>query len=419
MTVISNSVYGVSSRTTLGGLPTETLGADGTRLFSYDALGRNVLVSRGGGQIVSAYEYSAAGDLVAEHAYTNADSFATEHYGYDGFGHRVLEIDALGGAVTTRYDAVGKVTTWSYDPHTGKCLAKRYADDSQATYSYAGDGAVLQAVNPSGSWSSSSYDASRRLVGVSSSDGKGDAAFGYDEFGRMSSASNSAAAYAYIRNNGGVATGETATVGTNVFAYARAVDEFGRVCGRGIPGARWQTISYDGRGRVASLSNDVVSIVYSYSEDGQDEGYVTTLPGGAVVRRQVVRDAFRRNIVVAVTNFVNGIAVEGFDYSRDAAGRIVGCNESVFAHDALGRTTAAEICESGSPAASFGYSYDDAGNFVSLAHGTNVVSCAANALNQCVSFGGETVVTDSDGCIAEFNGLSSSPPSRMMRLVAA
>jgi len=298
------------------------------------------------------------------------------------------------------------VTTWSYDPHTSKCLAKRYADDSQATYSYAGDGAVIQEVNPSGSWSSFAYDASRRLVGVTSSDGKGDAVFGYDEFGRMSSASNAVAAYAYARNAGGVATGENATVGTNVFAYARAVDEFGRVCGRGIPGVRWQTISYDGRGRVASLSNDVASIVYSYSEDGEDEGWVTTLSGGTVVRRQVVRDAYRRDIVIAVTNFVNGVAVEGFDYSRDASGRIVGCNDSVFAHDSLGRTVAAEICESGSPAASFAYSYDDAGNFVSLAQGTNVYACTANALNQCVSFGGETVVTDADGCVAEFDGKS-------------
>ena len=440
VTVTSNSVYGVSSRTALGGLPTETSGADGTRHFSYDALGRNVLVSRDDGQVVSAYEYDTAGDLVAEHTYTNTDSFATERYGYDAFGRRVLEVDALGGAVTTRYDAVGNVlersgctqparftydtsgrrtslsttrdgiiwdvTTWSYDPYTGKCLAKRYADDTQATYSYAGDGVVLQEVNPSGSWSSSAYDVSRRLVGVTSSDGKADAAFGYDEFGRMSSASNSSASYAYVRNAGGVATGETATVGTNVFAYARAVDEFGRVCGRGIPGVRWQTISYDGCGRVASLSNDVATIVYMYSEDGQDEGYVTTLSGGAVVRRQVVRDAFRRDIVVAVTNFVNGVAVEGFDYSRDASGRIVGCNDSVFAHDALGRTTAAEICDSGSPAASFAYSYDNAGNFLSLAQGTNVVTCTANALNQCVSFGGEAVVTDSDGCVAEFGGMS-------------
>jgi YD repeat-containing protein len=30
----------------------------------------------------------------------------------------------------------------------------------------------------------------------------------------------------------------------------------------------------------------------------------------------------------------------------------------------------------------------------------------ANALNQCVSFGGETVVTDADGCVAEFDGKS-------------
>ena len=438
--VSSNSVSGVSTRTSRGGLAVETSGADGSRFLSYDALGRNVGVSREGGRPERAFEYDAAGDLVSEHVYTGWDAFVTERYGYDVFGRQVFAADALGGAVTTRYDVVGNVverlgstqpvryaydtagrctslsttrdgiiwdvTRWSYDSRTGKCTARQYADDTQSTSAYAADGALLLEVNPSGSWSRATYDAARRLAAVVSSDGKADAAFSYDEFGRVSSMSNAFAACTYLRSDGGVATNETVSVGTNVWTYARTVDAFGRVSGRGVPGVRWQSISYDGRGRIAALSNEVASVTYAYAADGWDEGCTTTLTGGTVVRRQVVRDAFRREQVVAVTNFVNGIAVDGFDYSRDAAGRIVGRNASVFTHDAADRTTAAEICEDGCPAATFAYAYDQAGNFLSMTQGTNVVSCTANALNQCIVFGGEDVEMDADGCVAAFGGVS-------------
>ena len=440
VTVTSNSVGGVSTRTTRCGLAVETAGADGSRVLSYDALGRNVRVSREDGRPECASEYDGAGDLVAERMYTGVESFVTTRYGYDAFGRRLFAEDELGGAVTTRYDAVGHVverlgstqpvrfaydtagrctslsttrdgiiwdvTRWSYDPRTGQCTAKRYADDTQSTSASAADGAVLLEVNPSGSWSRASYDAARRLVGIVSSDGKADAAFGHDEFGRVTMASNAVASCVCLRSDGGVATNETVTVGTNVLTYVRAVDAFGRVCGRGIPGERWQSISYDGRGRVAAVSNEVASVLYAYDDDGWDAGCTTTLAGGTVVRRQVVRDPFRRELVRAVTNFVNGVAVDGYDYARDASGRIVGRNASVFTHDAAGRTTAAGICEDGAPAATFAYAYDRAGNFLSVTRGTNVVSCTVNALNQCVLFGGEDVTMDDDGCVAAFGGVA-------------
>ena len=213
---------------------------------------------------------SVAGDLVSEHVYTGWDAFVTERYGYDVFGRQVFAADALGGAVTTRYDVVGNVverlgstqpvryaydtagrctslsttrdgiiwdvTRWSYDSRTGKCTVRQYADDTQSTSAYAADGALLLEVNPSGSWSRATYDAARRLAAVVSSDGKADAAFSYDEFGRVSSMSNAFAACTYLRSDGGVATNETVSVGTNVWTYARTVDAFGRVSGRGVPG---------------------------------------------------------------------------------------------------------------------------------------------------------------------------------------
>lgn len=431
VTVESNSLAGASVRRSQFGVTTETSGNGGAHLLSYDAFGRNVAVSRQNGLRERAYEYDSSGGLVAAHSYTNADSIVTERYGYDSFGRKTIVVDALGGAVTTRYDVVGNVlersgavqparytydtagrrtslsttrdgiiwdvTRWSYDPETGACTAKRYADGSLSSYSRAADGSVVRETNASGTWQSFVHDSAGRLAGVSTGEGGWSASFEHDEFGRVSSASNDVAFCAYARHSGGVATNEFMSVGTNTAVYVRAVDGFGRVSGRGFDGGSWQTIEYDAGGRVSRVSNDVASVAYSYSEDGWDEGWTTVLYGGVSVRRQVVRDVFRPELVVAVTNFVNGLAVDGYSYSWDAAGRIVGRNDSVFVRDEAGRITSA---------GPLGYSYDQAGNFLSLACGTNVLPCAANGLNQCMSFAGDDVVFDADGCVASFDGIS-------------
>ena len=433
VTVASNSVSGVSTRTSFGGLPLATSGSDGGRELSYDAFGRNVLVSRPGGAKVSSCDYDAVGDLIASHTYTNADSFASRRFGHDSFGRCVWAVDELGGAVTTRYDAVGNIversgdalpvrctydtagrrtslsttrngilsdmTSWSYDLSTGRCTSKRYADDSQTAYSHAADGLVCAEANPSGSWVNYAYDDARRLSSVASSDGKADAAFAYDEFGRFSSVSNQTALYSYSRSSGGAATNECVAVGTNTATYVRVLDQYGRVCGRGFEGGFWQTIEYDGRGRVAAVSNDVACAVYSYSAEGQDTGCSVIFAGGATIARQVTRDAFRPELVVAVTNLVNGVVVDVHEYSYDAAGRVSSCNGGAFGHDARGQLTSAVVCENGTPLATYAYAYDQAGNMVSLSGPSNTSYCTVNSLNQCDSFGGQEIQFDQDGCM--------------------
>lgn len=437
---VSNSVSGVTTRSSVGGLVVETAGAGGSRVLSYDALGRNVLVSRPGGVRESAYEYNPAGDVVAVHSYTNADAFSSALFGYDSFGRRVYTEDALGGAVTTRYDAVGNVveisgattpvryeydtsgrctslsttrngiiwdmTSFTYNPRTGRCTAKYYADGAQEAHSYTADGLLCEEVNQSGSWVRRAYDASRRVSALQSSDGKADASLSYDEFGRMSAASNAAAVYAYSRACGGVATNEAIAVGTNAAVYVRALDQYGRVCGRGFSGGLWQAVEYDGRGRVSAVSNDAASVRYSYSSEGLDIGCVVALPGGVTVSRQVARDAFRPERVIAVTNLVNGVAVEGFEYSYDAAGRVARCNGIAFERDVRGQLTGACIESGGSSGAGFAYAYDLAGNVASLARGTNELACVANSLNQYVYFGDNLVSADLDGCVSQVGSVA-------------
>ena len=142
------------------------------------------------------------------------------------------------------------------------------------------------------------YDARRRLVGVVSNDGSENAAFGYDDFGRATSASNAAASYAYALHRGGIATNEAAVVGTNGFALVRSVDAFGRLGGRGVAGGSIQTISYTAENRVGAVSDPSSSTTYAYGADGSDAGYTLSLPGGATVTRLVGRDLYRPELEI-------------------------------------------------------------------------------------------------------------------------
>ena len=383
VTIVSNAVTGVRTQTRRYGVVVETVTPDETRQTEVDAFGRQVGGVRyvGGADGVralpcEALEYNATGDVVARHVYTNGTDFVTETYGYDTYGRRVSSVDALGNETVTAYDAVGNVversgatwpvrygydtagrrvslsttkdgriwdvTRWTYNPATGKCTAKRYPDGSQVAYSLTPDGLPLQTTKASQAWSRNAYDEKRQLVGTESSDGAGDAGFEYDGFGKMTAASNGVARYAYARHRGGIVTNEWIDL-DGVVQIVRAVDGFGRLSGRGVFGQDLQAIAYDGQGRIAAVSSGAAAVTYAYGAGGVDAGCVIALNGGVTVERRVMRDAHRPEQIVAVSNFVNGAAVGGESYARDAKGRIVeredGSRETrdTFGYDAVGQ----------------------------------------------------------------------------------
>jgi RHS repeat-associated protein len=185
------------------------------------------------------------------------------------------------------------------------------------------------------------------------------------------------------------------SVGTNLFAVERSVDDFGRLSGRGVAGWSFQALSYTAENRVGGVSSDGATVAYAYADDGSESGCSVVLSGGAAVVRQTVRDAYRPNLVSSVSNFVNGIAVSGFDFQYDAEGRVLSRNADAFSYNARGEVTGATL---GGQVDS--YAYDQIGNFTGVVSGGVTNSFSANELNQYVSMGVVALSHTPDGGIS-------------------
>ena len=379
---------------------------EGESASSYDAFGRCVRRTRNG-RIGETQAYNALGDVIERRVYTNDVGFVTETFGYDACGRQTSAADALGNAVVTRYDAVGNVversgatwpvrfaydtagrrvslsttkdgrtwdeTRWTYDPATGKCTAKRYPDGSQIAYALTPDGLELRETKASGAWREFVYDSRRLRTATVFSDPTLNATCAYDAFGRSVAETNAAAGIALARAKDGTATNETWCVGRHREVLVRQQDSFGRIEGRGLLDGDWQSVSYAEGLRIGSIAATEATVSYAYAEDGSELGYGLALMGdGATVERRVIRDSHRPDLIVAVSNFVNGTAVCCETYAHDAKGRVaVRENEAretrdEFAYDAFGQVVSerAEPRAVTSPGAfSASYAYDQAGNF--------------------------------------------------------
>jgi len=387
-TVVSRSRFGVEVE-----LETD----DETRHFSFDAFGRIVREERSplgesARRPVLAYEYSAAGDLIAVSTFTNEAAAVTEAYAYDTLGRRVAVTDALGNVTRTDCDAIGNVvaedgtaypirrtydtagrrtalattrdgsswdeTRWAHDAATGLCTEKSYADGSTVAYAHTADGLPLHTTFASGRWTENVYDSRRQIIGRVSSDGSDDAAFTRDEFGQLVASSNAAASVARSLSDGGTATNETWTVGEETLSIRRETDGHGRLARLAITGADYeQHFVYADDGRLSAISNSEAFVAYAYTPDRQDAGYTLTLANGTTFTRSIARDGFRRSLATAITNASNGVAFENFDYAYDALSRPTSRNADAFGYNDRGEVTAAVVSGIRSV-----YNYDEIGN---------------------------------------------------------
>ena len=446
--VVSNAVSGVETRIRMHGLETSRSCADGTRCFGYDELGRKVLETlRPSGSAetrpVAEYSYNAFGEVVHAVAYTNAQSGACESYVYDEFGRMVEATDALGSTVFTRYDGMGRPvdvsgatwpvrygydtegrrtslsttrdgmiwdeTTWTYDPATGKCLSKTYADGSVDAYSYTSDGLPLRTTKASGAWMECSYDGRRRLTARMSSDGTNDVVFAFDEFGRPTSVSADEYFAALEYGIAWGATNEVVGVCGTTQVFARVFDDCGRVVGRGFEGGAWQSVSYTDEGRVSVVSTPDATVSYMYGPDGRSEGYSVSVSGGVTVARNVVEDDYR-SLTRSVSNFVGSTFACGCVCEYDALGRLSTRNGDTFSYDIRGELTGLVAASPSSPA-NASYVYDMIGNLESVVRNGTTTEYDANAINQyaalsysadgeLLSCGGMTFAYNSAGRLA-------------------
>jgi len=413
--VSESATAGTTTTRSKFGIAIETTTDAGTTSSFFDPYGR-VFYTEKGGRSVDWIGRNDYGDVEEyDTFYESGDSVYAEFYGYDSFGNRVVATNALGEVTTSAYDAAyhlaesgGAVypiqygydtdgrrtglsttrdgnawdtTTWTFNPATGFCTLKTYADGSAVAYSYTPDGLPLRTTKPSGAWKDNVYDAARQIVGVVSSDGALDAFIQRDEFGRVASESNSSASVGYSLDDYWGATNEVQTVDGVSTSFIREFDAYGRLICFARIGGEESVFDYAPHGTISVVSNGNIAVEYAFTGDSLDTGYTLAVQGGADFSREVFRHDYLRSCIVAVSNHC-GNTTHGLQYSYDALQRPVSRNADSFGYNERGEVVfsrrAAENAEEA-------YSYDDIGNLLVSSLNASTNTYTSNNRNQYTS----------------------------------
>ena len=450
--VIRRSLHGVL-------LSTETSGE--TTFNFYDAFARLTLTGRaailaaptGTTNIlpVASYTYTPAGDLLATHTYTNGTGYTTETYAYDMLGNRIATADALGNTTYRTYDPLGNLTAewgatypvrytydtagrrtslttfrttgavalattdgdttaWTYDPATGNCLSKTYADNSAVTYTYTPDNLLLRTTYASGKWKENVYDAQRRLCGVVYSSPDMDYELQLDAYGNATNVEDSAGnSWRYVYGFNSLLLGEMYIRGDGIVAsqggprfvaatnnILRAYDPFDRSSGFTFSvndeprGGIGYSYNADGNlARIAATNSAGRSFSVAYTNvAGYSYGYTITMPNGDTIRRVVDRDDYRRSLVTNCATSFNSSRVDSNAYIFDALSRPITRTtgttgilpvDATFAYNNRSEVVSAAIGTN-----LFTHAYDDIGNHLLFGDNAITNTFTHNQVNQMV-----------------------------------
>ena len=287
------------------------------------------------------------------------------------------------GDPTSKTDGLGNTTTIAYDEQGNPTLVTR-ADGSKASYSYDSHGLPVSYTNPSGATTDFSYDGSGNLT--SSVSPLGDvASYGYDAAGNVTS-------FVDPRGN---------ELGANPddYRWRETYDAADDLTSVTDPLGNETTLSYDPVGNLISRT-DANGHVTGYTYDAANRLIAVTEPDNSVIHyvydevgNLIARtDALGRmttymydaeNRPVVVTSPAGKTWTLGYDADgnlismRTPSGGTIG-----YAHDSLGRVVQVSYSD-GTPSVS--YTYDAAGNRVSMTDGSGTVRYAYDRLNRLVS----------------------------------
>ena len=221
-------------------------------------------------------------------------------YTYDTQGRRT-------SLSTTRDGTTWDTTAWVYDPVTGNCISKTYADGSTVSYTYTPDNLPLRTTYASHKWKEKVYDAQRRLCGVVYSSSDMDYELQLDVYGNATNVQDAAEnTWRHVFGLNSILLGEeyvsmgevqfSASAVTN--SLSRIVDPFDRPAGFAfsVNGTAKCGIGYDYDcdGHVAHFvatnsAGRSFTVVYT-NVAGYCCGYTLTTPSGDTIRRAVARD---------------------------------------------------------------------------------------------------------------------------------
>jgi RHS repeat-associated protein len=403
---------------------TGPLSATDTTTFTYDAFGRIHIVTDNSGYTL-AYDYDAA-DRLRTITFPDATTFHFDYtlldlstitdragrqtrFGYNTVRQPIKRTDPLGritlfqwckcGALRRLADPMGRTTTWRHDIQ-GRLTLKQYADGSEVTYLYEDTTSRLeQRIDEALQITQYDYNRDDTLAGISYPDAAVATAavtFTYDpDYSRISSMTDGTGTTRYgyipITAQPALGAGQLETIdgplpnATITYGY----DELGRRTSTDISGTS-SSVVLDAAGRVTRETNALGTFTYAY--DGNSSRTTTqSCPNGVATARRYgtnLQDFFLQQI----TNIEGGASFSQLSYGYDPRrGLITSWAQqadtqppSLFSlgYDDADQLKSATVVQGGTTTATFGYTYDPAGNRLSEQIGPSVTHLSYNALNE-------------------------------------
>ncbi|MBD2413823.1 hypothetical protein FACHB389_24300 [Nostoc calcicola FACHB-389] len=376
---------GITVTDTTGGSTKLFINDSGLIGQSQDALGR-----------VTQYRYDENGNVVRIIAPGNTLSAFT----YDTQGNLTSTVDALGQKLEFTYDTNfnklqtledqrGNLTTLQYNG-SGNVNKIAYADGSIETYSYDTQGNLTVGVNRRSQNIAYTYDSRGLLLSKSYADGT-TATFTYDNRGNLLSATDADSSFTYTYDTSDRVTKVNQGAGRFVeFTYnasglrTKMVDQTGATT----------NYIYNAAGRLSELTNGSGGRIIAYSYDGA--GRVIREDNGNGTYTTYSYDAVGQT--TSVVNYKADASVNSrFDYAYDNLGRKTSVTtlegKTTYGYDAIGQLTSVTL----PGGRKIEYTYDAAGNRISVKDNGVTTAYSSNNLNQYTTVDGVNRVYDQDG----------------------
>jgi RHS repeat-associated protein len=331
----------------------------------------------------------------------------TTQYGYDARDKLVKVTDARSLVANYTIDGLGNLTITA-SPDTGSTIK---------TYDEAGN--LKTRTDAKGQIATYTYDVLNRVTAVSYSDG-GSETYLYDQgangIGRLSLITDSSGTTQYGYDVRGRVTSEVRGIGGQSYTTFYQYDAAGRLTGITYPGGRLVSYSYDGNGRISSIST---------TKDGTTTPLVSQVQYQPFGRLQSLVFGNGQTYVRSydldgrTTSYTLNGAVQTVNY--DAASRLVGisdaaqpANNRTYGYDELNRLTSEQRATS-----SLGYNYDAVGNRTQKINGATSTSYGyASNSNRLTTMQGAPLASDANGAMTN-NGAASLNYDARGRMVSA
>jgi len=347
------------------------------------------------GRIIN-YGYDQQGNLTEVIAPGNI----TSSFVYDSRGNLVSTVDPLGQRVDFSYepkyenlatvrDQKGNLTGYTYT-NTGNLSSINYTDGSKKTFSYDTLGNLTISLNRRGQKLDYTYNTKGLLLSKKYPDGK-TATYTYDTRGNLLTATDSDSSVTYTYDTADRLTKATQSNGRFVqFTYdaggrrSKMVDQTGAAV----------NYTYDTVGRLAKLTNGSGQNIITYTYDAV--GRVNKETNGNGTYTSYTYDAASQ--VTKIVNYKADNSINSsFTYTYDNLGRRKDVTtlegKTTYGYDASGQLTSVTL----PTGRQIEYTYDGAGNRISVLDNGVTTTYSTNNLNQYSKVGTNNYTYDKDG----------------------